>query len=228
MPTKTWYINQINGDLYYNEDGDAVANATSISGWTVGKIAAGNYSNLVQGVESGTGTFSTTIVPNNTAPTVNSSTVSVPPYTPPDLLLSNNSVVTLYPYNGYFPAGTWTFNFPVIAVTAGGVQDGRMGIRVFKARRSGNTFASTTELTAARLVGTTVTNLTTTTAQTSTVSWTTAPIIQLNNEFLIIKVAWEIVGAGNANNQDVLMRYGVAATMVSTVFRKRSYRINNL
>lgn len=224
MPIKTWTINQINGDIYYDEDAEAVANATSISGWTVGKIAALNYSNLVQGVESGTGTFSTTIVPNNTAPIVNASTVSVPPYTPPDLLLSNNSIMTVYPYNGYFPAGNWTFNFPVIAVSAGGVQDGRVGIRVFKATRSANTFTGTTELTAARLVGTTVTNVTTTVAQISTVTWS-APIIQLSQEFLIVKVGWEITGAGNANNQDILMRYGTAATMLSTNFRKRSYNI---
>ena len=225
MATKTWYINQINGDLYYDEGGSGVANTTSLSGWTVGKIALGNYSNLVNGVESATGTFTTTIVPNNTAPTVNASTVSVPPYTPPDLLLSNNSIMTVYPYNGYFPAGTWTFTFPVIAVTAGGVQDGRVGIRVFSAARSGNTFTGTTELTAARLVGTTVTNLTTTVAQNSVVTWTTAPAIQLSQEFLIIKVGWEITGAGNTNNQDVLMRYGTSATMISPTFRKRSYNI---
>ena len=71
MPIKTWYINQIGGDLFYDEDGGGVTNATSVTGWTVGKIALGNYSNLANGVERATGTFTTTIVPNNTAPVVN-------------------------------------------------------------------------------------------------------------------------------------------------------------
>ena len=224
MPIKTWYINQIGGDLFYDENGGGVTNATSVTGWTVGKIALGNYSNLANGVERATGTFTTTIVPNNTAPVVNIVQTNITPYTPPNLLVSNECIGLLYEYNGYFPAGTWTFTFPVIAVSAGGVQDGRMGLRVFKAERSGDTFIGTTELTAARLVGTTVTNLTTAAAQNSTVTWS-APIIQLNNEFLLAKIAWEITGAGNANNQDVLIRYGASSTMTSTNFRKRSYNI---
>ena len=224
MPIKTWYINQIGGDLFYDENGGGVTNATSVTGWTVGKIALGNYSNLANGVERATGTFTTTIVPNNTAPVVNIVQTNITPYTPPNLLVSNECIGLLYEYNGYFPAGTWTFTFPVIAVSAGGVQDGRMGLRVFKAARSGDTFTGTTELTAARLVGTTVTNLTTAAAQNSTVTWS-APIIQLNNEFLLAKIAWEITGAGNANNQDVLIRYGASSTMTSTNFRKRSYNI---
>ena len=224
MPTKTWYINQIGGDLFYDADGDGVTNATSLSGWTVGKTALGNYSDLANGVERATGTFTTTILPNTTAPTVNIVQTNTPPYTPPNLLVSNECIGLLYEYNGYFPAGTWTFTFPVIAVSAGGVQDGRMGLRVFKAARSGDTFTGTTELTAARLVGTTVSNLTTTTAQNSTVTWS-APAFFLNNEFLLAKIAWEITGAGNANNQDVLIRYGASSTLVSPTFRKRSYNI---
>jgi hypothetical protein len=130
----------------------------------------------------------------------------------------------LYEYNGYFPAGNWVFTFPVIAVSSGGDQDGRMGLRVFKAARSGDTFTGTTELTAARQVGTTVTNLSTATVQNSVVTWS-APAIQLNNEFLLIKLAWEITGAGGANARDVLIRYGASSTMVSTDFRQRSYNI---
>lgn len=229
MPVKTWYINSIGspGRLFYDEDGQGVANTTSITGWTVGKTAAGNYSDLSNGTERATNTFSTTIVPNATAPLVDVSNATQPPYTPPDLIVSNIAIMTIYPYNAFFPAGTWTFTFPVIAVTAGGVQDGRMGIRVFKAGRTGNIFSNTTELTAARLVGTTVTNLTTTTAQNSTVTWS-AGNFRLNNELLIVKIGWEITGAGNANGQDVLLRYGTGATMTSPTFRKRSYRITNI
>lgn len=224
MAVKTWYINQIGGDLFYDEDGSGVTDTTSITGWTVGKIAAARYSDLSNGTERATGTFTTTIVPNATAPVVNIVQTNTPPYTPPNLLVSSDSIAFLYEYNAYFPAGTWTFNYPVIAVSNGGAQDGRMGLRVFKAARSGDTWTGTTQLTSARLVGSTVTNLTTTTAQTSTVTWS-APAFFLNNEFLIAKIAWEITGAGNANTQDVLLRYGASSTLVSPTFRKRSYNI---
>lgn len=218
MPVKTWNINQLGGDLFYDENIGSVANTTSITGWTVGKIATLRYANLVNGTETATTAFTTTIVPNTTAPTVNQVLTSVTPYTPPNLLVSNESITTAFPYTGVFPAGTWTFAFPVIAVSAGGVQDGRMGVRVFKAARSGDTFTGTTQLTTARLVGTTVTNVTTTVALTSTVTWA-APAFQLNNEYLIVKIGWEITGAGNANNQDILLRFGPAATMVSPDFK---------
>lgn len=224
MAVKTWYINQIGGRLYYDGGASGVANTTSLSGWTVGKTAAGNYSDLQNGTERAAGTFATTILPNTTAPTVNNTDTTTAIYTPPNLLSSNQCIGLLYEYNAYFPAGTWTFTFPVIAVGSGGVQDGRMGLRVFKAARSGDTFTGTTELTAARLVGTTVSNLGTATPQNSTVTWSAGAFF-LNNEFLLAKIAWEITGAGNANAQDVLIRYGAASTLVSPTFRKRSYNI---
>lgn len=233
MATQTWYINQLNvggtnpNRLWYDlsSGAAAVAQTTSASGWVVGKTGAGNYANLVQGVIGGT--FSTTIVPNATAPTVDNSYAATAVYTPPTLLNSTDSISTLYEYNGYFPSGTWTFNFPVIATVGGGAQDGNIGIRIFKGLRSGTAWASVTELTSpsARLAGTTVTNVTTTTAQTTTVTWAGAPIIQLNNEFLIIKVGWQISGAGGANNSNLVLRYGQGCTMISPTFKARTRAI---
>lgn len=224
MATKTWYINQIGGRLYYDGDGGGVTNATSATGWTVGKVVTLRYSDLLNGTEQGTGTFGTTALPNTTAPTVNNVNSTQATYTPPNLLSSDQCIGLLYEYNVFIPAGTWTFNFPVIAVTSGGDQDGRIRIRVFKAARSGDTFTGTTELTGATQIGSTVTNLGTAVALTSTVTWS-APDIQLNNEFLLVKIAWEITGQGGANTRDVLMRYGVGSTMITPTFRKRSYNI---
>lgn len=230
MATETWYLRQINvggtnpNRLWWDYDpAAAITQATSSSGWTVAKTAAGNYRDLSQGAEVA-GFATTPISPDATAPTVDNSYGDTATYTPPDLLNSTDSISTLYEWNGYFPAGTWTFSFPVIAVTGGGEQDGRIGLRVFKAPRSGTAFGTTTELTSARLVGSTVTNLTTTVAQTSTVTWS-APNFFLNKEFLICKIGWEITGAGNNNNRDVLLRYGTGATMVTPTYRKRSYII---
>lgn len=226
MPIKTWNLRQINvggtnpNRLWWDEDAAATA-ATSSSGWTVGKTAASNYRILAQGQE--VAGFSATIAPNNTAPAVDNSYASTATYTPPTLLNDVESISTLYEYNGYFPAAQWTFNFPVIAVTTGGAQDGRITMRLFKGVRSGTAWASVTELTSAMLTGTTVTNLTTTTAQTSTVTWTPVDPFFLNYEFLICKIAWEITGATNSNGSDVLLRWGSGADMVSPNFKKRSY-----
>lgn len=211
--------------LWWDEAAAATA-TTSVSGWTVAKTAAGNYRLLAQGQE--VAGFSTTVAPNNTAPAVDNSYASTTTYTPPTLLNDVESISTLYEYNGYFPAGTWTFNFPVIAVSSGGDQDGRIRMRFFKASRvvSPASWTGVEDLVGAAqaaLTGSTVTNLTTTVAQTSTVTWAAPDAITLNNQFLICKIAWEITGAGGANNRDVLLRFGSGASMVSPNFRKRAY-----
>lgn len=228
MAIKTWTLRQINvgadSRLWWDEAAGA-AEAASNTGWEVGNNAAGNYASLEQGLEVPRGTFAATILPNTTAPNVDNSYANIVTYAPPTLLNSTDSISTLYEYVGVFPAGTWTFNFPVRAVSSGGVQDGRISMRVFKGLRSGNTWASVTELTTARLQGTIVTNLATTVTQTSTVSWV-APAFNLNNEFLICKLAWEITGAGGANTRDVNLRWGTTATMVSPNFKKQRHIIS--
>lgn len=57
------------------------------------------------------------------------------------------------------------------------------------------------------LVGTTVTNLSTTVAQSSIASQQ-VPMFRLANEYLFYQAAWEITGAGAAADRDVLVRYG--------------------
>lgn len=229
MPTKTFNLRQIavggtNANRLWWDEAAAAAAATSSSGWTVGQINAGNYSILNQGAEQATGTFSTTIVPTATAPTVDNNYPATAIYTPPTLLNSTDAISTLYPYNGVFPAGTWTFNFPVVAVSSGGNQDGQVGIRVWRGLRSGTAWASVTQLTSARLVGTAVNNLATGAPQTSTVTWS-APAFRLQNEFLIVTVGWEITGQGSTNTRDVLLRWGTGANITTPNFKKRRHII---
>lgn len=232
MATQTWWLRQLNvggtnpNRLWWDLDPAAgqVTQATSVTGWNVGTVAANNYLDMSQGLEQPRTSFSTTVQPNATAPTVDNNYPSTVTYTPPTLLSSTDSILTLYEYNGYFPAGNWVFTFPVIAVTLGGTQDGAITMRVFKAPRSGTAFGTTTELTAALQQGTAVTNLATATAQSSVVTWA-AGDITLNNEFLICKIGWRITGAGGGNNADVAFRYGSGCTMVSPAFRARRYNI---
>jgi len=77
-------------------------------------------------------------------------------------------------------------------------------------------------LTGALLQGTTISNLSTTVTQTTTVTWS-APEFRLNNEFLICKMGWRILTASGGNNADVVLRWGTGANMTSTNFKKRSY-----
>lgn len=234
MATQTWYLRQVvvggtgPNRLWWDQNPAAglVTQATSSTGWNVGAIAINNYANLSQGLEVARGTFTTTVVPNATAPTVDSNYPATATFTPPTLLSSTDSILTLYERNGYFPAGNWVFTFPLIAVTLGGTHDGAITMRVFKAPRSGTAFGTTTELTAALQQGTAITNLTTTVAQSSVVTWA-APAFFLNNEFLICKIGWRITGAGTGNNSDVALRHGAGCTMVSPTFRKRAYIYNS-
>jgi len=97
-------------------------------------------------------------------------------------------------------------------------------LRVFKGTRNGTAFSGVTELTGALQAGTIATGPTTTTPQTSTVTWA-APIVRLNNEFLIIKTGFQITTASGANGADFLLRHGSGCTMLSPNFRAREYNI---
>lgn len=116
MATQTWWLTQINvggapaNRLWWdlNPAAGQVTQATSVTGWNTGQTAANNYADLSNGAEVARATFGTTILPNTTAPTVDTSYAATTGYTPPTLLLSTDSITTLYEYNGYFPAGTWT------------------------------------------------------------------------------------------------------------------------
>ena len=60
-------------------------------------------------------------------------------------------------------------------------------------------------------IGSLVTNLSTSVAQSSAASMF-VPVFKLNNEYLFFQVAWEITGAGAAADRDVLVRYGPGGT----------------
>jgi len=229
MATKTWTLREVatGGSpaniLWWDPtQATAPAQATSASGWTVAKTAANNYRDLVQGSE--VAGFSTTIVPNTTAPVVTGSFAATATFTPPTLLYHTGSISTLYEYNGYFPAGNWVFTFPVISVTTSATGAGRINLRVFKGTRNGTAYSGVTELTGALQAGTIATGPTTTTPQTSTVTWA-APAFFLNNEFLIIKTGWQITTASGANGADIRLRTGSGCTMLSPSFRARKYNI---
>jgi len=162
--------------------------STSTTGWTVATTASGNYSRQTYTTEKAATTFAGTPQPA-TAP-----------------LGSAEDCWRYGPSTGTFSAGTWYSSLSVIGVTSGGDQDGRARFRFW---RSNNPDATTpTELDSlGTIIGTTVTNLSTTVAQSSSGSGYIGPFT-LNNEYLFMQAAWEITGAGAAVDRDVLIRYG--------------------
>jgi hypothetical protein len=226
MATKTWYINEIATGgtpanvLWWDDGADGVAEATANTGFLVAKSALNTYANLSNGTANATG-FTTTIVPNATAPASNGFfTPSI--YTPPDIIYSTDSIATLYEYNGYFPAGNWVFTFPIIATNAGANDiAGRINLRVFRGIRSGTAWASVTELTSALQAGTSTGNFPTDNSVLNSVVTWAAPVFELQNEFLILKIGWQILNAGGNANRQVQFRYGSTATMVTPEFQKQ-------
>lgn len=116
---------------------------------------------------------------------------------------------------GTVPAGTWTLSVPVQAFAAGGAQDGRIRCRVWQSAYPQGQNA--TELTSGVQLGTTVTNLSTSVAQTSTVTMT-MPAITLSDEFIFVQLAWEITGAGASVVADVWIKRGPTSTLVTPAF----------
>lgn len=230
MAIQTWYVREILvatgvNNLFLDRSPDAaVAEAATVTGWIVAKTAAANYSLLSNGTERAATTFSTTIQPATGFNTTVDRSDAVTGESPPNLFTVNSSIGTMYPYVGSFDAGNWTFEFGFRAVTQGGTQDGRIGIRVFKSSVSDPDITNSTELTAAVQLGTVVTNLATAATQFSTVTWS-APAFTLNNEYLWVKCAWEITGQAGNNNADVLFRQGSTCFVNSSNYTPRRYSV---
>lgn len=203
MPVKTWFINNnlasVHQEMSETSPG-ADATTSPNYGWIVGTTAAGNYSKADSNVERTASTFATSpIEPDGSI----DSSIG-------DCWRSLNT------YNGTFDAGNWEFYMAVIAVTGGGAMDGNAGFRLFRSANADGTGA--TEITAGRLEGGTVTNLTTT-QQVSSHTTTSIASFTVTNEYIFIQVGWEITGAGSMTNHDCIHRIGTTASrVISTNF----------
>ena len=109
------------------------------------------------------------------------------------------------PSSGTFSGDTWYSSLSVIGVTSGGDQDGRARFRLWRSNNADGTVA--TDLVPGAFVGSLVTNLSTTVAQSSAAS-VFVPTFTVANEYLFLQAIWEITGAGGAADRDVLIRYG--------------------
>lgn len=148
------------------------AASTSTTGWTVGGATPVAYSRQTYNVEVPGANFTATLQPSGSP--VNSA----------------QDCWRYGPSTGTFSLGTWYSSISVIAVTSGGVQDGRARMRLWRSHNADGTGA--TEITAASgvMVGSLVTDLSTTVAQSSAASARIAAFA-VNGEYLFLQVAWE-------------------------------------
>src|SRR6266496_3615030 len=103
------------------DGGSAPATATTGTGWTVGTTAVANWSLMAALVKRLASTFAGAPAQPNAAP--------------------NNTLGdcfrTQLTLSGQFADGAWSFAFPVIAVVAGGTQDGRLHFRLWRGKDPG-------------------------------------------------------------------------------------------
>lgn len=147
--------------------------STSTTGWIQGTTAVGNYSRLSFRDERAASTFAGTAQPSGS------------PLGKAQDCFRISGVTT-----GDFSAGTWYSSLSVIAVTSGGFQDGRARFRIWRSANADGTTA--TEITAGTMVGTSVADLATTVAQSSSAS-TQVGAFSVSNEYLFQQIAWETV-----------------------------------
>lgn len=152
-------------------DTTAPTASTSTTGWTVGTNAVNQYSRVSYNAEVATAGFTSTAQPSGAPVNLGQDTYRL-------------SAVT----TGQFSAGTWYSSLSVIAVTSGGIQQGRGRFRIWRSVNADGTAG--TELTQGTMVGSQVTELNTSVAQSSSAS-TLIAASNLTNEFLFYQAAWE-------------------------------------
>lgn len=152
-------------------DTTAPTASTSTTGWTVGTTGVNQYSRQTYNSEVGAGNFTSTAQPSGTLVNLGEDCFRI-------------SAAT----SGTFSAGTWYSSMSVLAVSSGGIQQGRGRFRLWASSNADG--SSARELTQGIMVGSIVTELNTSVAQTSSAS-TQMSAVTLTNEFLFQQQAWE-------------------------------------
>lgn len=145
--------------------------STSTTGWTVGATAVNQYSRVTYNSEIASAGFTSTAQPSGIPVNLGEDCYRL------------SGVTT-----GQFSAGTWYSSLSVLAVSSGGIQHGRGRFRVWRSANADGT--SGTELTQGTMIGSQVTELNTSVAQSSSAS-TLIGASNLTNEFLFYQAAWE-------------------------------------
>lgn len=201
MAALTWYLTNTAVDTIWQELSETAPGSATSSpnvGWTVAKVAATNYSAFLVGTERASGTFGATALP--AAASLNTGG-------------NGDGLRTTNKYTGAFASANWSFTFEITAVGAGGTQDGRFRLRLYRSVNANG--SSATEITSAVQTTTTVTNLATSATTELTLTFNPGAF-SVSGEYLFVQLAWEISGAGGSNSCDVILRVGANETRIVT------------
>ena len=200
MAVKTLYFKNVtvNGALSLQDGGTAPTAALTATGWTVGKLASGNFSLMVVGTKRATTAFSTT------------DALGTPSFSATSCWRSET------PYFGTFANTTWTLRFHLRAVSAAASQRGRVNFRVWKSASADGSGA--TQLTSAPITGGQTLALTTTASGESFTTWTTPGTFVFNNEYLWIQCEWQVTTASGNNSGDAVFYVEDTASITTPDF----------
>jgi hypothetical protein len=179
--------------LSLQDGGTAPTGALTATGWTVGTTTGGRQSAMLVGTERLATTFGN---PD-----------SIPSFTASSCWRTENAI------SGTFANTDWTLAFRVRAVTLAASQTGLMKVRIWKSTNADGSGA--TQLTAAKLNGTTTSALSVSISQTSTVTWTPGGTVVLSNEYLWVQCEWTTGLSGSGANADALI-YVESAGVITT------------
>jgi hypothetical protein len=195
MAVKTFMLAAGNdGNFAALVDGVDQAAASRTDGWTVGKIATGNFSDFDVGVKQLTTTFATT------------------PLKPTALLTgaTANAFKAPAPLTGTFANTNWVLSLALRATVAS-AQTCSSRFRIYKSVNADGSGAVEITPAATPQGGSTTAVLSTTADGTSTGTWSPGATVTLSNEYLFIALALCTNTAGGGNTADAVLRTGQAS-----------------
>lgn len=181
-----------------------------ITGWVMGKTAAGNYASFDANTERTTAGWSATVQPDGSL----------------DTTLDDSWRAG--PFGGVFDATAWTIQAALQSTTNAAATNAiNLRFRVFKSSNADG--SSPTEITSGTILvpASTFYSLTTTGTQvTDSNTWSPGQIT-LANEYLFFQVAAYINVASSSNGSDANFRVGTTATKITTPnFTPTDYNVN--
>lgn len=174
------------------------AAAATVGGWKMGKSSAGLSAELTVGTES------TTFSNQLSFPKPNGLITGASP----------NAWRSVNTYTGTFAAAAWSIKVAVRSVNNAFSGSCRARVRVFASVNADG--SSARELTTATQFGPAVGPGSTSADVVSTITWTPGSTITLNNEYIFVAVAWEIITASGNNNADADIRTGSASVITGS------------
>jgi len=257
MATKTWYLDSKNfggSTTYAFLTGDLSQIAAGVNhtntGWNIGTTGSGNYALMSNGSEVSRGTFSSGTPSSSTSTNIETNSTFNNTYNDTETTIVPVSGISLvFPYNAVFDDGNWTLDLDVRAESrswsgGSGRIIGKMWYSVFN---SNGTWTQTQVVSVGVgtgwVNGTTISNLTTSTAQTCSIDFDPGGVLpetitlaankssstagKNSCGYLTFELAWEIItaigGGGRNNSCDVTLQTGTGtnSALTSPTFRKK-------